>query len=55
MAQDILDMGGSLPALLNAGDWASSAYLKCLRTSQTEDLAVAQAVMCLSDSDDDAQ
>jgi hypothetical protein len=51
MAQDILDMGGSLPALLNAGDWASSAYLKYLRTSQTEDLAVAQAVMCLSDSD----
>ena len=55
MAQDILDMGGSLPALLNAGDWASSAYLKYLRTSQTEDLAVAQAVMCLSDSDDDTQ
>ena len=22
MAQDILDMGGSLPALLHAGDWS---------------------------------
>ena len=53
MAQDIMDMGGSLPTLLNAGDWASSAYLKYLRTSQTEDLAVAQAIMCLSESEDD--
>ena len=55
IAQDIMDMGGSLPTLLNAGDWASSAYLKYLRTSQTEDLAVAQANMCLSDSEDDEQ
>ena len=53
MAQDILDMGGSLPSLLNAGDWASSAYLKYLRTSQTEDLAVAQAIMCLSESEEE--
>ena len=54
MAQDILDMGGSLAALLNAGDWASSAYLKYLRTSQTEDLAVARAAVFLSESEDDA-
>ena len=51
MAQDILDMGGSLPALLKAGDWCSSAYLKYLRASQTDDLAVAQAAMFLSDSE----
>ena len=55
MAQDILDMGGSLPTLLNAGGWASSAYLKYLRTSQTEDLAVAQAIMYLSDSEDEGR
>ena len=51
MAQDIIDLGGSLPALLNAGDWASSAYLKYLRVSQTDDTAVARAVMYYSDSD----
>ena len=51
MAQDILDLGGSLPALLNAGDWTSSAYLKYLRVSQTDDAAVARAVMYYSDSD----
>ena len=53
MAQDILDMGGSLPALLNAGDWSSSAYLKCLRVSQTDDVAVAQAMVLMSDSEDE--
>ena len=53
MAQDILDCGGSLPALLHAGDWSSSAYLKYLRTSQTDDVAVAQAAIFLSDSDEE--
>ena len=51
MAQDIIDLGGSLPALLYAGDWTSSAYLKYLRVSQTDDAAVARAVMYYSDSD----
>ena len=53
MAQDMLDMGGSLPALLHAGDWSSSAYLKYLRTSQTDDIAVAQATIYLSESEDE--
>ena len=53
MAQDILDMGGNLPALLKAGDWSSSAYLRYLRTSQADDLAVAQATMFISDSEED--
>ena len=53
MAQDILDMGCSLPALLKAGDWRSSAYLKYLRASQTDDLAVAQATMFMSDSEEE--
>ena len=53
MAQDILDMGGQLPALLKAGDWRSSAYLRYLRVSQTDDVAVAQAAMFLSDSDEE--
>ena len=53
MAQDILDLGGSLPALLKAGDWSSSAYLRYLRTSQTDDLAVAQATIYLSESEDE--
>ena len=53
MAQDILDMGGSLPALLRAGDWKSSAYLRYLRASQTDDLAIAQATICLSDSENE--
>ena len=53
MAQDIMDMGGSLPALLNAGDWSSSAYLKYLRVSQTDDTAVAKAMMLMSGSEDE--
>ena len=51
MAQDILDMGGQLPSLLKAGDWCSSAYLKYLRASQTDDTAVARAIMFFSDSE----
>ena len=53
MAQDILDLEGSLPALLKAGDWSSSAYLRYLRSSQTDDLAVAQATIYLSESEDE--
>ena len=53
MAQDILDMGGSLPRLFNAGDWASSAYLKYLRVSQADDAAVARAALYFSDSEDE--
>ena len=53
MAQDIMDMAGSLPALLNAGDWSSSAYLKYLRVSQTDDAAVARAMLLMSASKDE--
>ena len=53
MAQDIMDMGGSLPALLKAGDWSSSAYLKYLRVSQTDDLAVAKAMVLMSESEEE--
>ena len=54
MAQDILDYGGSLASLLKAGDWSSSAYLKYLRSSQPQDAAVAQAVIMLTDSEDES-
>ena len=54
MAQDILDYGGSLASLLRAGSWSSSAYLKYLRSSQPQDAAVAQAVIMLTDSEDEA-
>ena len=53
MAQDILDMGGSLPALLHAGDWSSSAHLTYLRASQADDVAVARAAMFFSDSEEE--
>ena len=53
MAQDILDAGGSLAVLLKAGDWSSSAYLRYVRASQPQELAVAQAVIEMSDSDRD--
>ena len=54
MAQDILDYGGSLAALLKAGGWSSSAYIKYLRSSQPHDAAVAQAVIMLTDSEDES-
>ena len=53
MAQDIIDNGGSLAVLLRAGEWNSSAFLKYLRQSQPQEAAVAQAVIHLSDSEDD--
>ena len=54
MAQDILDHGGSLSVLLRAGDWSSSAFLAYLRQSQPSDVAVAQTVIQLSDSEADS-
>ena len=51
MAQDILDRGGSLAVLMNAGGWASSAYKVYLRSEQVQDTAVGQFLIELSDSD----
>ena len=51
MAQDILDHGGHLSVLLQAGGWSSSAYLHYLRDSQVHDVVVGQAVINLSDSE----
>ena len=51
MAQAILDEGGSLAFLLKAGGWTSSAYLRYLRESQVQDVAVGQAIFNLSHSD----
>ena len=53
MAQDIIDAGGSLAVLLRAGEWNSSAFLAYLRQSQPQEVAVAQAVINLSDSEED--
>ena len=53
MAQDILALGGSLAILLRAGDWSSSAYLRYVKTAQPEDAAIAQAVIHVSDSEDE--
>ena len=53
MAQDILALGGSLAVLLRAGDWSSSAYLRYVKTAQPEDAAIAQAVIHVSDSEDE--
>ena len=52
MAQDIVDLGGNLAILFRAGDWSSSAFLKCVRYSQPQEEAVAQAVIDMSDSDE---
>jgi hypothetical protein len=51
MAQEILDLGGSLGTLLKAGDWCSSAFLKYLRHQQTEDVAAGAVIINLSDSE----
>ena len=55
VAQDIniIDAGGSLAVLLRAGEWNSSAFLAYLRQSQPQEVAVAQAVINLSDSEED--
>ena len=52
MAQAILDEGGSLALLLKAGGWTSSAFLRYLRESQVQDVAVGQTIVNLSDSED---
>ena len=54
MAQDIVSAGGSLAVLLRAGEWHSKAFLTYLRESQPQDEAVAQVVINLSDSEDEA-
>ena len=51
MAQDIVDQGGSLADLLKAGHWHSKAFFAYLRESQTEDNAIAQMIVDLSDSE----
>ena len=51
MAQDIVSHGGTLATLLRAGAWNSKAFLAYLRESQTQDEAVSQLVINLSDSE----
>ena len=53
MAQDIIDNGGSLAVLMMAGGWTSSAYTAYLRGAQLDDVAVAGAIINLSDSEDE--
>ena len=54
MAQDIIDAGNSLAVLLKAGGWSSAAFLEYLRADQASDAAVSQALIQLSDSEEDA-
>ena len=51
MARDIIDHGGSLATLMEAGGWTSSAYRMYLRNAQAEDVSVANTIINLSDSD----
>ena len=53
MAQDIIDAGSPLSVLLRAGGWSSSAYAEYLRERQGREAAVGQAIIALSDSEDD--
>ena len=53
MAQDIIDGGGSLAVLMTAGGWSSSAHTAYLRSAQLDDVAVAGAIINLSDSEDE--
>ena len=53
MAQDIIDGGGSLGVLMMAGGGSSSAYTAYLRGAQFDDVAVAGALINLSDSEDE--
>ena len=53
MAQDIIDTGCLLSVLFRAGGWSSSAYTEYLRQDQGCEAAVGQAVIMLSDSEDD--
>ena len=54
MAQDIIDTGCPLSVLLRAGGWTSSAYAEYLREGQGREAAVGQAIIALSDSEDDS-
>ena len=54
MAQDIIDSGNSLAVLLKAGGWSSATFLDYLRADQASDAAVSQALIYLSDSEEDA-
>ena len=51
MAQETVDLGVSLATVMEAGGWTSSAYRVYLRGAQVEDMAVARAIIQLSDSD----
>ena len=53
MAQEVIDLGGSLATLMEAGGWTSSVYRVYLLGAQIEDLAVARAIVQLSDSEAD--
>ena len=54
VAQDIVDTGCPLAVLLSAGGWSSAAYTEYLRQDQGCEAAVGQAVIMLSDSEDEA-
>ena len=54
MAQDIIDSGNSLAVLLKAGGWSSAAFLEYLRSDQASDAAVSQALVYMSDSEEEA-
>ena len=51
MARDIIDAGGSLAALLQAGQWRSSAFALYLRENQCEESAIANMIIDHSDSE----
>ena len=51
MAQDIIDRGGSVATLMLAGGWISAAFTAYLRQAQLGDVAVARALVDLSDSE----
>ena len=53
MARDIVDHGGSLATLMEAGGWTSAAYKAYLRNAQVEDVSVTNTLIMLSDSDNE--
>ena len=50
-AQDIAENGGDLQYILSAGQWSSKAFLDYLNKVKLDSEAVAEAQVCLSDSD----
>ena len=52
-AQDILEGGGRLEEILRAGDWRMPAWMRYLNSERLEQLAVAEAHLAESSSDDD--